>query len=207
MLDQVLDEIASKDFPSSGEKPSPLPQSQTLGVYSRKETGGSFNFPQGANTHPTRSSSLQRSASSSSQLTPQTIYENERYAKPSPNPQPDAAITNGSGIAVLASGRAQLLLMQRRIIEALAKQKGWLSGWAAIKATQTLADVDLDGEEKVESGEEASKASSSALEIKKIAQMLLSGPLSAALTSLEEFRAVYEVTTSCPFRPMHQLIS
>ncbi|KAI4736356.1 hypothetical protein E4T50_13129 [Aureobasidium sp. EXF-12298] len=192
VLDQVLDETASKDFPSSGEKLSPLPQSQALGVYSRKETGGSFNFPQGANTHPTRSSSLQRSASSSSQLTPQTIYENERYAKSSPNPQPDAAITNGSGIAVLASGRAQLLLMQRRIIEALAKQKGWLSGWAAIKATQTLADVDLDGKEEVKPGEEAFGASPSALEIEKTAQLLLSGPLSAALASLEEFRAVYE---------------
>jgi hypothetical protein len=96
--------------------------------------------------------------------------------------------------------------MQRRIIEALAKQKGWLSGWAAIKATQTLADVDLDGEEEVKSGEEASEASPSALEIEKIAQLLLSGPLSAALASLEEFRAVYEVTMTCPLHLMHRLI-
>lgn len=203
MLDQVLNETASQEFPSSGEKPSPMPQSQTLGVFSRKESGGSFNFPQGANTHPTRSSSLQRSASSSSQLTPQTVYENERYSRSSPNPQPDAVSTNGSGIAVLASCRAQLLLMQRKIIESLAKQKGWLSGWAAIKATQALADVDLDGEEGNKPDEEVSKALISPTETEKIAQMLLSGPLSAALASLEDFRIVYEVIISCPLRLMH----
>ena len=198
MLDQVLDETASD--PTSGERPSPVPQSQTLGVYSRKETAGNFNFPQGANTHPTRSSSLQRSASSSAQLTPQTVYENERYAKSSPNPQPDSAIATGSGIAVLASARAQLFLMQRRVIEALAKQKGWLSGWAAIKATQTMADVDLDSKEEVESSEDSSM---SPKDIGKIAQTLLSGPLSAALASLEDFRTVYEVTVSCPLCSMH----
>jgi len=200
VLDQVLDETASD--PTSGERPSPVPQSQTLGVYSRKETAGNFNFPQGANTHPTRSSSLQRSASSSAQLTPQTVYENERYAKSSPNPQPDSAIATGSGIAVLASARAQLFLMQRRVIEALAKQKGWLSGWAAIKATQTMADVDLDSKEEVESSEDSSM---SPKDIGKIAQTLLSGPLSAALASLEDFRTVYEVTVSCPLCSMHRL--
>jgi hypothetical protein len=200
VLDQVLDETVSNDFPSSGEKPSLLPQNQTPSVYARKETAGNFNFPQGANTHPTRSSSLQRSVSSSSQLTPQPIYENERYAKSSPTPQQDTVTTNGSDMAALASARAQLLLMQRRIIEALAKQKGWLSGWAAIQATQTIADIDLDGEEEVGTGEEASKVSISPTETEKIAQMLLSGPLSAALASLEDFRAAYEVTNSCPLR-------
>jgi hypothetical protein len=200
VLDQVLDETVSNDFPSSGEKPSLLPQNQTPSVYARKETAGNFNFPQGANTHPTRSSSLQRSVSSSSQLTPQPIYENERYAKSSPTPQQDTVTTNGSDMAALASARAQLLLMQRRIIEALAKQKGWLSGWAAIQATQTIADIDLDGEEEVGTGGEASKVSISPTETEKIAQMLLSGPLSAALASLEDFRAAYEVTNSCPLR-------
>jgi hypothetical protein len=206
VLDQVLDETVTKDLPSSGEKPSSLPQSQTPGVYSRKETGGNFNFPQGANTHPTRSSSLQRSVSSSSQLTPQPIYENERYAKSSPTPQQDTATTNGSDLAILASTRAQLLLMQRRIIEALAKQKGWLSGWAAIQATQPLSDVDLDSKDEAESSEEASKTSSSSAENEKIAQMLLSGPLSAALASLENFRAVYEVTKSHSTDLVHLLI-
>jgi hypothetical protein len=134
--------------------------------------------------------------SSSSQLTPQPIYENERYAKSSPNPQQDTAATNGSDLASLASARAQLLLMQRRIIEALAKQKGWLSGWTAIQATQILADVDLDGDEKTDLSEEAAKTSTSSVETERIAQMLLSGPLSAALASLEDFRAVYEVTKS-----------
>ncbi|KAK6003927.1 hypothetical protein QM012_008777 [Aureobasidium pullulans] len=192
VLDQVLEETASKDSSSStNEKSSLQQQSQTSGVYSRKEAGGSFNFPQGANTHPTRSSSLQRSVSSSSQLTPQTIYENDRYARTSPNTQPDTATTNGAGTAVLASGRAQLLLMQRRIIEALAKQKGWLSGWAAIKSTQTLTDIDLDSE-SVQSEEEGSNALASPAEMEKMANMLLSAPLSAALISLEEFRAVYE---------------
>jgi hypothetical protein len=136
-------------------------------------------------------------------LTAQPIYENERYAKSSPNPQQDTATSNGSDMAILASARAQLLLMQRRIIEALAKQKGWLSGWAAIQATQPLADVDLDGKEEVESGEDASKTSTSSAEIEKIAQMLLSSPLLAALASLEDFRAAYEVTISCPPHLIH----
>lgn len=193
MLEQVLDETASKDSPSSGEKSSSQSQNQTPGVYSRKEAGGNFNFPQGANTHPTRSSSLQRTVSSSSQLTPQTIYENERYSRSSPNTQPDTVTTNGAGIAVLASGRAQLLIMQRRIIETLARQKGWLSGWAAIETTKTLTDIDLDGE-KVQPEEEESKTSTLPAVTEKIASMLLSDPLSTALASLEDFRAVYEVT-------------
>jgi hypothetical protein len=101
-------------------------------------------------------------------------------------------------MAILASARAQLLLMQRRIIEALAEQKGWLSGWAAIQATRPLADVDLDGKEEVGSGEAASKTSTSSAEIEKIAQMLLSSPLLAALASMEDFRAAYEVIMSYP---------
>lgn len=94
--------------------------------------------------------------------------------------------------------------MQRRVIEALAKQRGWLSGWAAIEATQTLTDVDLDGEEKDASGEEASEALKSPVQTGKIAQILLSGPLSAALASLEDFRAVYEVKLSCS---LHLVVS
>lgn len=101
-------------------------------------------------------------------------------------------------MAILASARAQLLLMQRRIIEALAKQRGWFSGWAAIQATRPLADVDLDGKEEVGSGEAASKTSTSSAEIEKIAQMLLSSPLLAALASMEDFRAAYEVIMSYP---------
>jgi hypothetical protein len=139
-------------------------------------------------------------------LTPQPIYENERYAKSSPNPQQDTAATNGSDWGILASARAQLLLMQRRILEALAKQKGWLSGWAAIQATQTLADVDLNGDENTDLSEEAAKASTSSVETEKIAQMLLSGPLSVALASLEDFRAVYEVTRSYSLGVTHPLI-
>ncbi|KAI5210472.1 hypothetical protein E4T39_00019 [Aureobasidium subglaciale] len=191
VLEQVLEETASKDLSSSGDKAQLTPQTQTLGVFSKKEAGGNFNFPQGANTHPARSSSLQRSASSSSQLTPQTIYENDRYSKSSPGTQPDTVSTNGSGVTVLASARAQLLLMQRRIIEALAKQKGWQSGWAAIKGPQAMADVDLDGEEETGAGPEG-EASTSTAETEKIMKMLLSAPLSAALASLEDFRAVYE---------------
>lgn len=82
--------------------------------------------------------------------------------------------------------------MQRRIIEALAKQKGWLSGWAAIQSTQTLTDIDLDGE-TVQREEAESQTSTLPAVIEKIANMLLSAPLSTALASLEEFRAVYEV--------------
>ncbi|THY07333.1 hypothetical protein D6C89_00384 [Aureobasidium pullulans] len=189
VLDQVLSETASKDFPSSGERASLPSQNQTPSVLSKKE--GNFNFPQGANTHPNRTSSLQRSVSSSSQLTPQTIYENERYAKSSPSSQPDTVTTSGSGVAILASGRAQLFLTQRRIIEALAKQKGWQSGWAAIKAAQSLANVDLDG-----TGDAAPAVDGDAPEVSppsaETAKLLLSAPLSAAIASLEEFRAAYE---------------
>lgn len=131
------------------------------------------------------------------QLTPQTIYENERYSKSSPSPQSEAVPSSGSGVAILASGRAQLFLMQRRIIEALAKDKGWQSGWEALRATQSLAEVDLDG--KAEPGDAVDEAApekpTSSVEAGKAASMLLSAPLSAALSSLEEFRAVYEVWT------------
>lgn len=197
VLEQVLVETTLKDFPSTGSSVDVsalhTTQKHTPGVYSRKEAGANFNFPQGANTHPNRSSSLQRSLSSSTQLTPQVIYENERYAKSSPSNAPDSTISNGSGVAILASGRAQLLLMQRKIIEALAKEKGWQSGWDAITATQPVADIALDGEAETEVAEEEAEVSQSPFKVESRVHVLLSAPLLAAISSLEEFRAAYEV--------------
>lgn len=128
------------------------------------------------------------------QLTPQVIYENERYAKSNPSNTPDSTISNGSGVAILASGRAQLLLMQRKIIEALAKEKGWQSGWDAITATQPVADIALDGEAETEvAAEEEAEVSQSLSKVEPRVHVLLSAPLLAAISSLEEFRAAYEV--------------
>lgn len=92
----------------------------------------------------------------------------------------------------LAAGRAELLLMQRRIVEALAKKKGWLTGWAALLAAKSLTEIDLNGNGDTESDEQAGEGiSSSAAEF--AASILLSEKLSSALASMEDFRSTYEV--------------
>jgi hypothetical protein len=192
VLDQVLNETATRDFPSSADASALSSQKLTPGVQPRKEEGGNFIFPQGANTHPNRSSSLQRSSSASTQLTPQVVYENERYAKSSPSAQTDTVTTGGSGVAMLASGRAQLFLMQRRIIESLASTRGWQSGWDAIKAEHSLAEVDLNADEEAGVAKDTEVSPSDNV---KASEILLSAPLSAAVASLEDFRAIYEVCT------------
>ena len=49
----------------------------------------------------------------------------------------------GSGLAELAANRAELYQLQRRILDSLAKDKGWIVGWAAIAESKPVADVVL----------------------------------------------------------------
>ena len=125
------------------------------------------------------------------QLSPQTIYENDRPAKLPLTSPSDPVAAHGSGVAVLASGRAQLLLMQRRIIETLAKQKGWQTGWASVQASQPIAEIDLDSKDDTPSAEEEAVPPSS--DVRQAAESLLSAPLAAAAKSLDDFRATFEV--------------
>ena len=126
------------------------------------------------------------------QLSPQVIYENERYTKSSPS-QPDSVPSSGSGVAILASSRAQLLLMKRRVVEALAEVKGWQSGWASLKATPLLTDVNLDEDQGAENDQKDATENLPKAEPKELNLTLLSAPLVAAIASVEDFRAVYEV--------------
>lgn len=79
--------------------------------------------------------------------------------------------------------------MQRRIVETLAKKKGWLTGWAALLATKSMTDVDLDGNEEIESEVQGTASEDG----ESAASILLSQKLSSALASIENFRATYEV--------------
>ncbi|GAB7352948.1 hypothetical protein MBLNU459_g3523t3 [Dothideomycetes sp. NU459] len=193
VLEQILEETASDLIPST---PTSKPNLQrfSTGGYPRKDANN-FNFPQGANPHPTRNSSLQRSFSGSSATTlqpsPQVIYENERYTKSSILAQGDGMPSSSSGVVDLAAGRAELLLMQRRIIEALAKRKGWLTGWTALIAAKSMVDVDLNKIAEDDSEPQGNKDTTSDSDGSAVST-LLSQKLSSALASMESFRSTYE---------------
>lgn len=94
--------------------------------------------------------------------------------------------SSASGIADLAAGRAELYMMQRKIVEAVAQRSGWSTGWGALMKGKSLSDVDLadDTEPSQDLSSEAASTTTT---------HLISAALTSALASEDDFRAIYEV--------------
>jgi len=192
VLDQVLSETETERLPLAKTSGHSLSASQKLtpGGSSRKDA---FNFPQGANAHPMRSTSVRKNSSGSSHSNPQpqVVYENERYSKSSNASQALVVSQPGSGIANLAAGRAELIMMQRRTLETVAKSRGWSTGWAGLVKRSGLDEVDLNGT-SLEKGDESADGTAD----ENTSDCLLSPELASPMVSLEEFRTAYEVRAS-----------
>ncbi|PNS13887.1 hypothetical protein CAC42_1378 [Sphaceloma murrayae] len=143
-----------------------------------------FNFPQGANSYPTRRSSLM-TVPSATPKSSVVVYENERYAS-NADDGPLKPATAGSGLAELAASRGELCLLQRRFLEALALKKGWRAGWAA-------SDKSADTGQLIANDEDDNAG-------KRDRFTFLNSEILDALKSVEAFRTAYENITDLAIR-------
>ncbi|KAG8623774.1 hypothetical protein KVT40_008750 [Elsinoe batatas] len=142
-----------------------------------------FNFAQGANSYPTRRSSL-ITVPSATPKSSVVVYENDSYAL-STESGPVKPANAGSGLAELAASRGELCLLQRRFLEALALKKDWRAGWAAFGKTSTQGELIAP-----EVGESA----------KTDHLAFLNSEILDALKSVDDFRVAYENVTDLAIR-------
>ena len=201
VADQVLEESVTPALISAApneDKASFAPQIPALRGGARQK-GNNFNFPQGANLYSNRKSSLPTTLPVQAPPKSKVIYENERYGAATAAFQQEPA-AHGSGLAELAGGRAELYLMQRRLIESLAKQKGWSAGWAAITSSKDLEEVDLESNESPYQEEESpyqdgdNDPMSRASRTDDQAGAVLCSGLAFSLMSITSFQTAFEVS-------------
>lgn len=153
---------------------------------------------------PSRSSSLNHGRSTpdvpytQTASNAQVVFENGKYHDRPATGQPSTVPSAKNGLQELAGTRAQLLAIQRRLLEHAGKKLGWNIGWNAIVASLTvkeeLTDVSLDEEEEAERAaeQEASNTKPDA-ELEKSSLGISAAALLTAMSSLRQFRQFYEV--------------
>lgn len=160
---------------------------------------------QKSSSHPKRSSSLlDRRASvqdlASNRQTSQVVYEHGRFNStgnqlPTKKDPAVPANTLKSGQPELAAHRAELHLIQRRILERLGKKIDWLLGWAAVAAQHEqnkFTEVSLDDEEPEATSVEEPNGESAVPKDEKLAG-ICENTLRNAFESNQDFRNIYEV--------------
>lgn len=148
--------------------------------------------------HPMRSSSLHAGRPSSAEppyaQTPpsgQVVYENGQYHdRPVPGQEMSPPQIK-TGLQELAATRAQLYIVQRRILEHIGQSLGWRIGWAAILpplAEADFSEVDLNDKGDAETGAATKDA------VAPYSTMgLLAAAIANAISSVDQFRQHYEV--------------
>lgn len=157
--------------------------------------------------HPSRSSS--RSGSTDAPYlqpttTGQVVYENGQYQdRPAPA-QSGVVNQSKNGLMDLAGQRAQLIGIQRRLLEHVGKALGWAVGWAAIlpslSQSEDFTEVDLNEDEE---DEEAAESGPSAKDTERSVHAtsgISSTALVGAVTSLDHFRQFYETLSDQIFQ-------
>ncbi|KAF2878354.1 trafficking protein particle complex subunit 10 [Massariosphaeria phaeospora] len=126
----------------------------------------------------------------------QVVFENGQY-QDRPAPGQDSTIPQPkSGLQELAGTRAQLLLVQRRVIEQMGKSLEWSIGWAAVLPTlsqttpnEEMSKVDLNGEDGMD-GDDVSTTQKPALASPLTG--ISAAAMVNAMSSIEHFRKIYE---------------
>jgi hypothetical protein len=156
--------------------------------------------------HPTRTSSLSVGRSSSADppyalptTSGQVVYADGQYQdRPTPGHESTGS-SSRTGVQELAGVRAQLYVVQRRILEQIGKSMGYNIGWAAILSSHTqkeeFSDVDIDEKVDNEEGEEKREEISTKEEQDTTSPTLglSAASLLEAISSIDQFRAFYEV--------------
>lgn len=153
--------------------------------------------------HPSRSSSLNHGRSSAdppyaqTTVSGQVVFENGQYTdRPPPNQESTLPQTK-NGLQELAGTRAQLVVVQRRLLESVGRSLGWSIGWAAVLPSishrEELTDVNLDGDEEDTVEEEATKKAKASI-LNPTTGIFASTLLNAA-SSINQFRQSFEVSS------------
>ncbi|KAF1961105.1 hypothetical protein CC80DRAFT_436652 [Byssothecium circinans] len=157
--------------------------------------------------HPTRSSSLHtgHGGRPKSTIEPpyaqhttsaQVVFENGQYRETPPPSQDSSLPQPKSGQQELAAARAQLLVVQRRVLEYVGKSLGWSIGWAAVlvilNPREELSDVDLSDDKS--GSDEENEDETPTKETTSITPTvgLSAAPIVNAVLSIEQFRQYYE---------------
>ncbi|RMZ72823.1 tmem1 family [Pyrenophora seminiperda CCB06] len=108
--------------------------------------------------HPARSTSLNNGRPVSEMPYSQTaqgaqvVFENGQYHERAAVAQQSILPSTKNGLQELAGTRAQLLAIQRRLLEHVGRTMGWNIGWnailASLNAKEELKEVDLEDEEE-----------------------------------------------------------
>ncbi|XP_014553540.1 hypothetical protein COCVIDRAFT_107443 [Bipolaris victoriae FI3] len=152
---------------------------------------------------PSRSSSLNQGRStpdmpySQTAANAQVVFENGQYHDRPATGQSATTISARNGLQELAGTRAQLLAIQRRLLEHAGKALGWNIGWNAIvtslTAKEELTDVSLDEEEEAERAAEREASNTKPdSELEKARIGISAVALLTAISSLGQFRQFYE---------------
>ncbi|KAK8226906.1 TMEM1 family protein-like protein [Phyllosticta capitalensis] len=153
---QVLNDTVSSALPESqgGANASSRPGSSSNRLAPKNDLKVAVP-DQNRTLHPKRSSSLLDRRTSVQELPSirqgQVVYDHGKSNSTSSAKTDQGARTQKSGQLELAAHRAELYLIQRRILERIGKKLDWLLGWASVAAKhqdQTFTDVSLDDEPK-----------------------------------------------------------
>ena len=185
------------------------PALDTMNEPDRRETSlnGSLTGPRhaavailgGINAHPQRTTSLPARKSRTSELqgrdSLQSASENDLVSPPmSPGFEPPRSTGPAAGLIELVTYRAELIMMQRKTLEDLAKQRQWVAGWALMEkgSHAKMEEVDLNGvtESGIDDGAHVTPSASS----------MITQLLSKAVGSKAMFHAEYEALSNKAMR-------
>lgn len=206
MAQQILDETATSSLPISKFRNDGASGSsgkmRSFGAHAEELKGANVPEPK-TMIHPSRSSSLSNRRTSTfdppyAQNVPtgQVVFDHGRFEdRPPPISQAGAVTQPKSGVEDLAGNRAKLYVVQRRVLEHIGRECGWVVGWAAFDAVKAtlkngFRDIELDesDERKIDHAKEELIDETSSPTIGLCELTLLE-----ALASLGDFRNSYEV--------------
>ena len=204
-LDQVLRETSTSSLPFT-KHTKDVTSGKSLSFSGRsKEQKTSVPEPK-TMIHPARSAS--RSGSTDPpylqpSTTGQVVYENGQYQDRPPS-QPGMINQSKNGLMDLAGQRAQLIGIQRRMLEHVGKALGWAVGWAAIlpslSQSEDFSEVNLDDDEEDEEAAEEPPDAKSTVKPAHATSGISAKALVSALASLDHFRQFYELLSDQIFQ-------
>lgn len=188
---QVLDDTAVPallDLTKLGlQDPAQLPN----GILKRS----ALSMGLGANTHPQRTTSLPGPKGAADLLRPPNIQHalGDAIERSMSLGHGDAKVGGLPGQAELATYRAELIMMRRKVLKQLACRRGWYAGWASAKhgKQDSLEEVDLKKTTGLPERTHVDQA---------CAHQVLSPTLAQALKSKSAFESKYGELTDLAIR-------
>ncbi|KAK4580509.1 hypothetical protein LTR86_000712 [Recurvomyces mirabilis] len=156
-----------------------------------------FDFATGANPYPQRQSSLITIRKSAPELQRPASVIAESVVSPPASAGKEVAGGQAAdipGLPELANYRAELVMMQRKVLEQLAETRGWRAGWSALKAESqdVVEEVDLDDDHEAEEETEAVVAAEKEGDNSAVSSAMLSSTLDLQLHTEQTFQTAFE---------------